>query len=156
MGKGSRVVGLVLLTCMCGCAHVPPHTTASRPQQISYYPFCVFGPDPKIATQEQLHKKLTDFIRGVAGPAAQISISPNERIVAVRTSSFRHRTLAKAWPRIACIGQTRYDVEYEQYKACVFLIGEALRGNGLPSLGAWSDGLRKQDTIYCGQPIGGT
>jgi hypothetical protein len=116
----------------------------------------VFGPDPKISSQEALYKRIHDFVRVTVGVDARVAIAPNERSVTIEAFTHQHEVLAQAWPRVACIGQTRYDVEYGHYKACVYLIKTALQQDGIPPLGRWSDGLRRKDTIYCGQSVDST
>jgi hypothetical protein len=93
------------------------------------------------------------FVHSVVGNDAQVAVSPNERLVTVRALPEKQEALSKAWPRIACVGQTRYDVEYKTYKSCVYLVETALKQDGIPPLGAWSDGL-DDDTLYCGHVLG--
>jgi hypothetical protein len=122
--------------------------------QARYYPLCVFGPDPKISTQSKLHEKITSFVKDAIGADAKVSIAPNDRYVVIEALEHQHEALSVGWARVACVGQTRFDVEFRQYKACTYLISAAFKNGGLPPLGDWSDGLRKSDTIYCGQSVG--
>jgi hypothetical protein len=130
----------VALYCMSGCS-------VTR-----FYPLCVFGPDSRIPSDQALHEHVDSFIRSVVGTDGRIAVAPNERFVSVDTFVWTHRTLRKVWPRAACIGQTRYDEEYDNYKACVTLIEVGLRRGGIPPLGQWSDGIG-DNTIYCGRNL---
>lgn len=130
---------LVLMSC-AGCAP-------------RFYPLCVFGPDPRVPSLNALVKRTEAFVRGIVGEDARVAISPNERMVVVETHFAGHEALAKVWPSAACIGQTRYDEEYLKYKTCVYLVREALKNEGIPSPGKWSDGLGN-GTVYCGHPLG--
>ncbi len=121
--------------------------------QVKYYPLCVFGKDPRYTSSQELGKKILEFVHVVVGRQAHTAISPNERLVAVETLPEKQRLLMEAWPYIACVGQTRYDKEYETYKSCVYLIKMALQQKGIPLLGRWSDGIRETDTVYCGHVL---
>jgi hypothetical protein len=139
--RAIRLLTVVLAVLLSGCS------------EVRYYPYCVFGPDPKISSQNELHKRIVQFVQGVVGNESRIEISPNDRYVTVEAFQHEHEALSRAWSRVACIGQTRYDVEYGQYKACIYMIDAALQRSGIPPLGKWSDGIRKVDTVYCGQPV---
>ena len=120
--------------------------------ELRQYPLCVFGPDPKVGSNEQLRKRLEKYVRELVGESARLAISVNERIVTIETDDRTHSAIALAWPRAACIGQTRYDAEFRKYKSCVYLLETSMQGNGLPPLGDWSDAVN-QDTFYCGTTL---
>lgn len=132
---------LIGSACLSGCTSV------------KYYPLCVFGPDPKIKSRQELFNRTEKFVRTIVGEDAQIEIAPNQRVVVVKTDELHHEELAKVWPTAGCVGQTRYDVEYKQYKSCVYLIEKALSREGVPLPGKWSDALGSS-TVYCGQSLG--
>lgn len=121
--------------------------------EVRFYPLCVFGTDPRVTTDETLHHKVEAFVRAVVGNGSRMEISVNERFVAVAAFEYQQRELSGVWPRVACIGQTRYDVEYDQYKACVALIEQGLKVGGIPPLGNGSDGL-DDSAVYCGRFVG--
>ncbi len=127
---------IVSLTLLSGC------------EVTRIYPLCVFGPDPRVTSDEALRRQVEAFIGNVAGADSKSEVSTNERFVSVDAFLWSHSKLRTVWPRAACIGQTRYDVEYAKYKACVALIEAAMKDKGIPPLGEWSDGIG-DSTVYC-------
>ena len=121
--------------------------------EVRYYPLCVFGTDSRFRSDADLELKMRDFVQGVAGTDARASLSPNGRVVAIVTTSDQQEALKRAWPRVGCVGETRYDTEYRQYKNCVELLQQAMSNSGYPPLGKWSDALGR-NTLYCGQILG--
>lgn len=139
--RAMRFVAAIALTLLyAGCT------------KLRHYPLCVFGPDPKVGSNAQLRKKLEKYVRELVGENARVAISVNERIITIETDDRTHSVIALAWPRAACIGQTRYDAEFRNYKSCVYLLETAMQGNGLAPLGDWSDAIN-QDTFYCGTTL---
>ncbi|QDM21161.1 hypothetical protein FIU28_08560 [Tardiphaga sp. vice154] len=109
-----------------------------------------------MASQAELHAKIIAFVKKTIGEEAKVAIGPNDRFVTIEALHDQHEALSSGWSRVACIGQTRFDVEYRQYRSCTYLISAAFRDGGIPPLGDWSDGIRKSDTVFCGQKVDGT
>lgn len=137
----SRYALLAAVILVSGCAHT------------RVYPLCVYGRPPSVQTVDELRKNVRSFIVVTAGEGTSVDIGPNDRVVAVKTFKRGHERLLHVWSRAACIGPTRDELEYKDYKQCVELIDAALKKNGIPPLGEWSDGLGDA-TLYCGQSVG--
>ena len=118
----------------------------------NFYPLCVYGPAAGLESQDQLRREINEFVAVTTAGYAKTAISSNQRIVAVETESWRHQKLRLVWPRMACIGPSRYDKEYKDYRQCVSMVEDALSHGGLPTLGVTSDGLGG-DTLFCGQGV---
>lgn len=128
-----------MATYICGC-------TSAK-----FYPICSYDSEggEVITSQASIAK----FIHGVVGERNNIAFSPNDRFVMVRASSASHEKLSQVWPSAACIGKNRYDVEYQKFKGCVYMIKSALATNGIPALGNESDSLNDDSSFYCGVPL---
>lgn len=113
------------------------------------YPVCYYDSNETQANREDISK----FVTSVAGDSALISFSPNDRYISVETFDSKHQTLAQVWPRVGCIGQTRYDVEYLKYAACIYMIQDAIQNGGLTKIGKVSDSILDTANFYCGLPL---
>lgn len=115
------------------------------------YPICNYNSEAGgVSTSED---DVSTFIRGVAGEKTEIQYSPNYRYVIIKTTNHSHEMLRKVWPSAACIGKSRYDVEYLKFKGCVYMIKKALDNDGIAPLGGDSDSLKPDSTFYCGTPL---
>jgi hypothetical protein len=131
---------LLVLSFLCGCA------------ERRYYPVCVYGAASGLRSTDDLKSRLQNFTSLAAGKKTKMELSPNNRVAVIKASRRGHITLAPAWPRTACIGPSRYESEYKDFKKCVDLLSlTLLNQDGLLPLGDWSDG--QGVTLYCGLPI---
>jgi hypothetical protein len=58
--RAIRLLTVVLAVLLSGCS------------EVRYYPYCVFGPDPKISSQNELHKRIVQFVQGVSTRARSL------------------------------------------------------------------------------------
>ena len=139
MTTGTPLLVLALAVSVSGCAAT------------KVYPICHYnGEGGTIAAKRD---DIVKFIGAVAGADSAVAFAPNERLVAVRTTDSGHVALSKVWPRVGCLGQSRYDVEYKKYLGCVYMIEQAIKDNGLPAKGKSSDSVTDDAAFYCGLPL---
>ena len=114
------------------------------------YPICYYdGGDSVKASRDDISK----FVVGVTGSRSSIAFSPNERFIVLEALESKHQALTEVWPRVGCIGKSRYDVEYLRCAGCVYMIQDAIRGGGVPRIGTVSDSIQDSSIFYCGMPL---
>lgn len=115
-----------------------------------FYPVCNYSGESGI--QSATRQSVLNFVRATAAADTFVVFSPNDRFVVVKATWDQHSKLSLVWPRVGCLGDARYDVEYLKYRGCVYMLQQALENGGIPPLGELSDSL-DQSTFYCGRPL---
>lgn len=136
MALGVIAITLVVITCSA---------TNSRT-----YPICSWREPLSQSEVEAFQRKTRLFVETYLGEKdASVAFSASNRVMAARGKDKDHAELAKAWPRVGCVGEYQGPIRFQEYSVCVEYLERAMTKSGIPPLGKISDYGEPPKQVFC-------
>ena len=120
-------------------------TTSSRT-----YPICSWREPLSPSEVEAFQRNTRHLVETYLGEKdVSVAFSASNRVMAARGKDKDHAELAKAWPRVGCIGEYQGPIRFQEYSVCVKYLERAMTKAGIPPLGKVSDYGEPPKQVFC-------